>query len=776
VQTSGNVDRAAPAGEDGGMRHALPILRSLTAVALSAFVAVCSVAADRYVAQLADGKQVGTSRLAWWPIPGTPIRWGNEDLLTSANPARLVRDREAATLLRPPFLVMANGDVLTGSPIELDRDLSAGREVPRVKVQLEGLMPISGTGVAVRTDRVARIVGSPEAAWREELPPGTVELTDGRRFVARSIKWRERGLAMLTTEGIIEVGFAEIVDAVFPEIDRTAAVLDDSLWAGGTSAGSIVRVHSAGGAILTASRIGREQERSRRRGRFMSNEPMTWYYVQPAWAEQPIAVPERDIAWCGVRPADRAPLALLPGAVTASRRIVGPGGGWNRSLTEGDHLAASGALESDIAISTSAHSELTFDLPAGATSFSAAVGLDRAVGSGGCVRCLVVAESAGGRTLWDSGILVGSDGPKLTGPIDVKGIERLVLIVEAAHEERPPGADPLDIRDQVCWLCPLVQVEFARTERLPAVLTGLASWQLAGSGLDSGLIASEWNASTLAWDPVLRLSKGQGLTLSRTLQVSAAADVLELRTACPDDLEEHEFQVTVDGQSLSWNTNTERSELRRRLQSYGRERLRAESETGAVSDRLAYWWDLSPWRGKQVTVAVSIAAKRDRNDIAWRGIALRPAIDNLAANGRTLKFDVPLTSLAPSEVRAINERMQPAQNALPVSRGQDRTIRFLGQQFTGGYGMMRESSISFPVQPEYRRFVAVAGCCQQASGPMRLLIDGEVVWERKVTSALRPAQQLDVAVPAGAKTLTLQVGNDGTSYGYAAWTDAGFVK
>jgi hypothetical protein len=758
------------------MRRAFAILKTFAVAAALWASGGIGTAADRYVAHLADGKQVGTSRLAWWPVPGMPIRWGNDDLLTSANPARLVRDGEARVELRPPFVVLANGDVLTGSPTELDGDLSAGREVPRVRIQLEGMLPLSGTAVSVRTDRIVRVVTSPQAAWREALPPGTVELADGRRFVARSIKWRDRGLAMLTPDGIVEAGFAEIVDVVFPGIDRTAAVLDDSLWAGGSATGAIVRFHTAGGAILTTSRASREQERTRRRGRFLSNEPMTWYYVQPAWAEQPIAVAERDIAWCGVRPADCVPLALLPGEITASRRLVGPGGVWKRSLEESNHLAASGPLESEIAISASSHSELTFDLPEGARAFSATVGLDRAVGSGGCVRCLVVADSAGGRVLWDSGVLVGADGPKPTGPIDVAGVQRLVLVVEAAHEDRPAGADPLDIRDDVVWLCPLVQVEIARTERLPAVLAGLASWQLAGSGLDSASITSDWNASTLGWDPVLRLTKDRGITLSRTLRISSANDILELRTACPDDVEEHQFVVQVDGKNVTWNTNTDRSELRRRLQSYGRERLRAENETGAVSDRLAYWWDLSPWRGKEVTLAVSLAAKRDRNDIAWRGIALRSAMENLPANGKPLAYDVALTSLEPDEVRAINERMQPTKNALPVTRGQDRTIRFLGQTRSGGYGMMRESAITFDLAPEYRRFVAVAGCCQQSIGPLRVLIDDQVVWELKVTSALRPAQQIDLPIPAGAKTLTLWAGNEGTSYGYGAWTDAGFVK
>ena len=90
---------------------------------------------------------------------------------------------------------LANGDVLTGSPVQLEPDLGRQGITPRVRVQLEGMLPVSGTGVAVRTDRITRIVGSAEAPLGQEPPPGTVQLADGRRLVGRSIKWREYGLA-----------------------------------------------------------------------------------------------------------------------------------------------------------------------------------------------------------------------------------------------------------------------------------------------------------------------------------------------------------------------------------------------------------------------------------------------------------------------------------------------------------------------------------------------------------------------------------------------------
>ena len=738
-----------------------------------AFAPLAARAADRYVAHLADGTTLTSSRLATWPVPGSPIRWGERDLLADENPVRMLQDRQVGVELRPPYLLLANGDVLTGSPVQLAGDDGRELAAPRVKVQLEGMLPVTGTGVDVRTDRILRIVGSAEAAPRQP-PPGTVQLADGRRIVARSIKWREYGLAMLTAEGIVEANYPEIVDAVFPDADRLAAVTGDNLWAGGTSAGTLARFQLAGGAIITSSHISREQERTRRRGR-IGALVASYYYVQPAWAEQPIALPENEIAWCGYRAADQAPLSLLPAELAASRRLLGSGLVWQRNVSADGSLAGSGEVNCDLAISTHAHSEIVLDLPPRARSLTALVGIDRTVAPGGCVRCRVVAEKPGGRVLWDSGIVLGSQAPQATGPVDVAGLARVVLVTEVAHQDRPPGADPLDIRDQVVWLAPLVQVEFDPVEQLPAVLAGLSAWELSGAGLAQAQIASQWNARLQAWDPVLSLPKQSALALRRRLRIGPASDVIELRTACPDELDEHDFRLTVDGREVPLRPSAELAELRRWLHSYGRQRLRDEDDAAAMSDRLAYWWDLSPWRGRDVTVELVLRGKQDRNLIAWRGLSIRAAVWNLPDDGRPLAADVPLDSLAPQDVTSRNRRYRPAKDQLPDAKAEDPTIRFLGQPQTGGYSLSEESSVSFAVAPEYRRFVAVVGCAQKAAGPARVLVDGVAVWERRLLLALDPAEQIDVAIPAGGKVLTLEIGGQGAPYGYAAFMSAGFV-
>ncbi|MEX2175534.1 MAG: NPCBM/NEW2 domain-containing protein [Pirellulaceae bacterium] len=733
--------------------------------------------ADRYAAWLADGRRITAQQLPTWPLPGAPFRFEKHDLLAAQNPARLVRDLQAEVELRPPFLLLANGDIVTGIATQLAPDEGRRGQIPRVQVQLEGLLPLSGTQVEVRTDRVARIVGSAAAMRRQSPEPGTVELANGRRLVARSIQWREYGLALLTPEGIVEANYAEIVDAVLPEVDRMAAVLDDHWWAGGTSAGTILRLQLTGGAIVTTARISREQLRSRRRNR--SLEVSHFYYVQPAWSDQPLAIAEREIAWCGYRPADRAPLALLPREVLTSRSLLGTTAKEVASANADENIA-SGLWESDVGIRTHAYSELAIDLPAGAKSLQTAVGLDRSVGDGGCVRCSIVADKVGGRELWNSGIVLGLDGPRASGSIDVAGIARVVLITDVAHEDRPAGADPLDIRDRAVWLAPLVQMDWTgrESQRLLSILAGLESWKLAGNEWLKVQVANRWNANSATWDPTLLVPQKMQLRLTRKVWVTPAGDVVEMATAYPLDLEEHDLRLRVNGEEVEFCTSVEYDQLKATIKANKSRRQR--DDESLWSDQLAYWWDLKRWRGQEVELELTIRGAAERNEIAWRGLSLRSAIGNLPESGQPLSFDVPLTSLEPLDLTATNaggaalKDGLPTKDHLPAGRG-TRPIRFLGQSFTNGYGLRGNSSISFPLRAEYRTFVAVAGCSEKMVGPLQVLIDGQVVWQRNLVDVLMPAEQLEITLPAGASTLTLKTGSEGPYYSYAAWANAGFV-
>jgi hypothetical protein len=716
-------------------------------------------AADRYVAWLADGTRLSSPALTTWPVPGVAYRFANQDLLAASNPVRLVRDRQATRSLKAPFVVMANGDVLPGAVIQLEPDGGRVGQTLRVRLQLEPpLLPVTGTGLVIRADRLQRIVSS--AAATPAPPPGTVVLADGRQLLARSIRWREYGLAILTASGIVEAAFNDLSDVVIPNVDAPAAVTGDNLWAGGASSAAIARFQTASGAVVTAARVSREQEQSRRRGSVTNT---VYYYLQPAWADQPLAIPEQEIVCCGYRAADEAPLSLFPATTIANRGILSTAQPWTANCAADGRLLATANRESDIGIATHAESAIALDLPPAAATLHMTVGLDQAAGQGGCVRCKIVSGAADqAKTLWDSGVIQGKDGVKVTGPIDVNGLDRVVLVTETAHDERPPGADPFDIRDSVVWLGPLVKLDRSAegaSSRALAVLSGAADWTPLGGGWKNAQLANRWNVPANAWDAVLTLATGDELKLKRTLDVSRASDVVELLTICPLDLDEHDFSLKVNGQKIPWHNNADRNQLRQWTLRYSRTRAQAGDEETNLTDRLAYWWDLQQWRGRKVQLELTLRGSRERNEIAWRGLSVRSAISNLPEDGQPLAFDVTLAS----------------------AKGQsgglyDQSVRLLGQEFKSAVVLQRGSSLKFAIPAESHKFVAVVGCSAQVAGPVQVLIDGRVVWEKAALSSLTPAEQIVLAIPAEAKTLTLHSGSDGPYYGAAAFADAGFVE
>jgi hypothetical protein len=712
-------------------------------------------AAERYIAWLSDGTRVGTKSLTAWPLPGASFRLENRELMDGENPVRFIRDTDAVVEPKPPLVVMANGDCLPGIPVGLEPASGQSGTARRVQVELEGpLVPASGATLAVLASGIERIVVSQQAG--SPAAPGTVRLTDGRQLSARAIRWRERGLSLLTMEGIVEVDLGDLAEAVFPVADRTSAVLADNAWANSGKA-TIGRFSTRGGAVLTAARVSREQDQGRRRGR-LSSEVL--YYVQPAWADEPLAFPEEQIVACGYRAADEAPLSCLPATTIANRRLIGQPEMWRGNRKAGGGVLAAGGLESDIGIAAHAHSEIGFELPMGAASVEMAVGLESS--EGGCVRCKIANER--GEILWETGVFEGQDGTKRMKRGDVAGMKKLVLVAEFAHEGRPKGADPFDIRDAVVWLSPLVKLDASIADpklRLKTMLAGAAEWELVGSGWERARLTSEWNLLASMWYPAIVLPKGQVASLKRRLAVSRASDVVELLTVCPVDLDEHEIRLAVNGEVVPWQNNADRNQLRQWTQRYSRQRARDGSgEESNLSDRLAYWWDLQAWRGQEVELQLDLSGKRETNEIVVRSLAVRGAIANLPAGGEPRKADVPL-----SAAMTDNEK----------SALQAGTVRILGQKFQEGYTLARNGSVKWVLKPEYKSFVAVIGCVDQVAGPVQFLVDDRVVWERTAINSLAPAEQVEVALPSGAKTLTLRSGAEAPYYGAVAVVEAGFV-
>jgi hypothetical protein len=218
------------------------------------------------------------------------------------------------------------------------------------------------------------------------------------------------------------------------------------------------------------------------------------------------------------------------------------------------------------------------------------------------------------------------------------------------------------------WLAPLVRLDLATAgSRALAMLPGAGEWELDGDGWRGMELVSRWNLPASGWDPVITLPPRGELKLSRRHHVQLGSDVVELLTACPVELDDHEFELTVNGASVPWHNNADRGQLRQWVMRYGRARAQQGDEQALAADRLAYWWDLQAWRGQEVALTLTLRGRRARSQIAWRSLALRAAIGKLPAGGELPRPDVPLLTVTPLEETPASGRFRAAVRGIPFA-------------------------------------------------------------------------------------------------------------
>ncbi len=120
--------------------------------------------------------------------------------------------------------------------------------------------------------------------------------------------------------------------------------------------------------------------------------------------------------------------------------------------------------------------------------------------------------------------------------------------------------------------------------------------------------------------------------------------------------------------------------------------------------------------------------------------------------------------------------------------GQD--LRIDREVHQHGLGVHAPCELAYKLNPEYRRFVALAGADENVvtinngsnlakypSVVFKIFIDGKRAAESPVMRVLAPAWRFDVEIPAGARMLnivTMDAG-DGSREDFADWVNAGFI-
>lgn len=463
----------------------------LAAVALAALVCASSAIADpppRYSAMLANGQRLQGNKLTEWHDTNATPRLDGQPLMDPANPLRWFCDRSKRLADQPAaFVETFTGDRLPGRVVEYrnGQELTFDRLPPHLLVEPSfTLSPPSKTTtgtIRVALPQVRRIV------WQRrtnQYQPGTVFYRDGSSLPFRAVRFRGDQLQLLVEGGGNPiVPWGDVAELHLPAPDSFWRVYLDELAALCTNLETrLMQLETVDGLVATTSL-------DRFKPRAEGADPERWFHaVQPAWSLDLLWVPVRDVAYRRVFKPTEVPLSrVTPDSVTAKAVL---GGASRRPQVNRNALGGplrTAQFDFGWGFGVQAHSEMTFELPAGVKSFRTSVGLDRAAEKGGCVRARVFANEATGQPLWESPFLVGSETVVETGLLSLQGPtggqKSLVLQIDSAHEGRPPGADPLEIRDHADWLDPVLELDAAQladevARRLPAQLAAWKEWNV----------------------------------------------------------------------------------------------------------------------------------------------------------------------------------------------------------------------------------------------------------------------------------------------------------
>ncbi len=748
---------AAPASTAHRTSRMMPRSLSFALALLSAMAIMPCVQAQepRYEAWTVDGNRVTGTKLTGNHEPaGAPQLDGKTILTDDGGSTRALWDRSLSGELTGPYVQFTNGDLLPGRIVSL-RAAGVSREhVPgQVMVLAEGARD-GDLPASLITVRESALAGVGLAKSDTTMSPGQVLLADGRIYTATAIRCEPEGLHCLTADGVQFISFDQLRGANFPRRDPMGDLLQQNAFAGHGNRATIVRMRLAGGGVLTLARG------------MAKRVSTTRIMVRPPWALESFPLYRDRIAWHTWWRYNEMPLSLLPVEwQRASQGLHAWPARLNANVMGGNLRCQEAGAE--VGLGTHSGTRGTFTLPPSSQKFSAWVGIDRAAGSGGCAIVKVYRDEVKGDPLWQSGFLRGGEAPVRIGPLDLGGAKQLVLVTDWAHEGRPAGADPLDIRDYVDWIHPFVELDASKLPKTAAVLDNyvpeLAGWQLPEKfwprvELKPVWAQEKWKVS-FAIDPAgadaniepVELTRRERITLNNARFIAGFGHDAS-------QPHHHKLIVLAEGQEIV-------STLDSPPTSGTRPGLQGEFDEREYS--------LTPHLGKEVTLTLRIERVERRAEpaagILWRPLELRPLIDNLPKTLEPLHPSAPLTSLDLAASQPMLKRKAGETNA-----GEPLTIR--GYRLTSGFGVPAQASMTYKLTPSCHRFVAVVGLAKgnREVGPFTILIDGQPHWKLdRMFGRNSPGVQIDVPIPAGHETITFLVGGSECE---AAWGNAGFLE
>jgi hypothetical protein len=430
------------------------------------------------MAVFADGKRVEGTTLYDWDAPGKMPRLDSTALLDEARPLRWLHDRQPPALppgAQPPAMIeLAGGDQIPVRNVEVEPAGTApwGNRPLRLLVKPAAGVDCPGSEsrpyLRINPQMVRRLVWGRQA--QEAIPPGTLVFRDGRQVAFQSLRWEADAVRVLLEDGIRRIALGDLADIHLPGRDAWRLYDEELAVLCPECNTRLVRMETGDGLIVTTSLAG-VRPMAASGPDIDPGDRRNWYHVvQPAWSDDPLWLPFNAIHSRCYFAADEVPLARLTPAKAVQRPILGKGLPWRANssvlgtpLANGDRYYGWSHRLYGWGFGVQAANELWFDLPGCARTFQSRVGLDCVAKEGGCVRAMVYADRPSDKPLFRSKVLIGSNEAVDTGvlPLSAPGgaAKSLVLVADPVIEDAPPGTDPLDIRDSLDWLEPLLALD-----------------------------------------------------------------------------------------------------------------------------------------------------------------------------------------------------------------------------------------------------------------------------------------------------------------------------
>ncbi|OYW20969.1 MAG: hypothetical protein B7Z55_06370, partial [Planctomycetales bacterium 12-60-4] len=533
---------------------------SLTLSVAACVFADAAVAADRWVARLANGEVVHAADIEEWNDPKANPRIAGRGLHDQGNPVVSLIDLESATADRPTtYLEFVGGDRLIGEVVGYRQGSETPYEAlpPHLLVRTTAdFQPPdfpSDNPTRVTTKWLRKVVWNAVTGTR--YVPATAWLSSGGQVAFRGLRWTDQGIALLTESGLRSYSFAELAELHLPQSDAWAAYEDQLATLTPKLESKLLQIESRDGGRLTTS-----MERFQARHWGDKKRPESWLQiVQPAWSLNALWVRFSTVAgWLWFNPAE-PPLSWCDPSRVEHQAVFGGGWSWQRDRSSiGERfLIVDQHFQRGFGVHGS--TDLTFALPTYARDVRTRCGLDIAAADGGCVKLSVIASD--GREQFATDPLIGSTRVLDTNwlPVAATGTDTPPSITfrsDMLAKDSPRGTDPFDIRDVVDWVDPQVRLDrdvlLSRItqgdiERLP----GLQGWTHLNNNAD--LETRVWFDESESRDPQYRLlwsTKHPYALFSRSLRVTATDRWISLiASRFEKSSQPTQLQLKIDGQS-----------------------------------------------------------------------------------------------------------------------------------------------------------------------------------------------------------------------------------